>query len=268
MQEIIKYVENKKEEIKSIVSSLKCKIKLIIVQLNDNPASNAYIKGKISDCGYVGIEVEHIKLDPSTTQEELFKLIDKLNKDKTVTGIIVQLPLPKHIDESEVARRIDPKKDVDGFNPLTLYNPATPFGILTYLEDNKFEFIGKNAVVLGRSNIVGKPMARLLLNKDMNVTVLHSKTKLEDQKFFIKNADLVVVSIGKGYYIDDKFTFKKSAVVIDVGITRNNEGKLIGDCIPNLNVYFQSPVPKGVGLLTRLSLLLNLVKGGKIQNGL
>ena len=266
MEEIINYVKNKKESLKEAINKLSFKIKLVIIQVNDDPASNSYIKGKLKDCNEIGIIADLIKLPIDVKEEELLSLIDKLNNDNSVTGIIVQLPLPETIDAHKVSLRIDPTKDVDGFHPLSLYKPATPLGIVTFLEDNNFDFKGKNAVVVGRSKIVGKPIAKLLLEHDMNVTVLHSKTSLEDLKFYLKNADLAVISIGKAHFIDKKFKFKKDAVLIDVGISRNELGKLEGDCLPNLKVKFQSPVPKGVGLLTRLALLINLYHGG-IKNG-
>lgn len=260
--EIIKeYVKRKKEELKDKISHLSKRLKLVIIQVNDDPASNAYVKGKLKDTSEVGIDSELIKFN-SISQNELLGIIDKLNNDENVTGIIVQLPLPKDIDPKIISLRIDPRKDVDGFHPLSKFLPATPRGIINYLEDNNFKFTGKNALVIGRSDIVGRPIANLLLNKDMNVTILHSKTNLNDMKSFIKNMDLVVVSIGKTHFIDERFIFKKDAVVIDVGISRDENNKLQGDVIETLDVYFKSPVPGGVGLLTRLALLLNLYDGG------
>lgn len=188
------------------------------------------------------------------------KFVDKLNNDDSITGFIVQMPLPKQIDEEKVKRAVIKEKDVDGFNPLSKFSPATPKGILTYLEDNDFEFSGKNAVILGRSNIVGKPMHDLLLKKNMNVTILHSKTSEEDKKFYIEHADLIVVAIGKKYFLDNRYNYKENCVVIDVGINRDVDNHLYGDCVPDLKVNFLSPVPGGVGLLTRLALTLNLLE--------
>ena len=145
---------------------------------------------------------------------------------------------------------------------------ATPKGILTYLEDNNFDFSGKNAVILGRSNIVGRPMHDILLNKNMNVTILHSKTNEEDRKFYIEHASLIVVAIGKKYYLDNRYNYRDDCVVMDVGINRDIDNHLYGDCIPTLNVKFQSPVPRGVGLLTRLSLTLNLIECYKRRHNL
>ena len=260
MIEIKTYVANKKEELKNKIKNLNKIPKIVIVQVNDDPASNSYIKGKIKDLTEVGFLYENIKLDLKTTEEDLLKLVEKLNNDNDVDGFIVQLPLPKQINEEKIKLAISPKKDVDGFNPLSKTIPATPFGIYNYLKDNDFAFKGKNALVIGRSNIVGKPMAKLLLDNDMNVTIVHSKTSLEDMKFYIKHADLIVVAVGKEGFLSNKFEFNKNCVIIDVGINRGVDGKLHGDATPNLDVKFQSPVPGGVGLLTRLALLLNLLE--------
>ena len=146
-----------------------------------------------------------------------------------------------------------------GLNVLSKFNPATPNGIVTYLKDNNYQFDGKNALVIGRSNIVGKPMFNMLLNLNMTVTIAHSHTSKEDLKRLVANSDLIIVAVGKPNFITNEFNFKKGAYVFDVGINRV-EGKLVGDCEPNLNVEFQSPVPGGVGLLTRLSLILNLLE--------
>lgn len=268
MQEIKEYVTIKKQEIKDFISTLVLKPKLVIVQVNDDKASCAYVNGKLKDLNEIGATGELIKLDTNITQDELLNLIKRLNEDESVDGFIVQMPLPCQIDEELVKRSVNPIKDVDGFNPLSTYLSATPKGILTYLEDNKFEFNGKNAVILGRSNIVGKPMHDILLNKNMNVTVLHSKTTEEDRKFYIEHADLIVVAIGKKYYLDNRYNYKSNCIVMDVGINRDIDNHLYGDCIPNLNVKFQSPVPRGVGLLTRLSLTLNLIECYKKRHNL
>lgn len=260
MQDVKEYVAFKKQYIKDKVSKLERKPKIGIIQVNDDPASNAYIRGKLKDIAEVGLESELLKLDISTSEADLLKIIDDFNNREDIGGFIVQLPLPKGIDEEKVKNSIKPSKDVDGFHPLSKISPATPKGILTFLEDNGFDFKGKNAVVLGRSNIVGKPMAKLLTSKDMNVTLLHSKTSRQDMDFYIAHADLVIVAIGKIGVIDRSYPFKKSAVIFDVGINRGEDGKLHGDVEPDLDVYFQSRVPGGVGLLTRLALLLNLLE--------
>lgn len=256
---IKEYIKVRKEEIKSEVSKMHKKPHLVIVQLNEDPASIAYVKGKLKDAAELGIKADLIKLPVKTTEKQLLKVIDDLNKDKKVTGFIVQMPLPKQINEETIKLAVAPEKDVDGFHPLSKLNPCTPQGIMNYLKSEKVEFCGKNAVVIGRSNIVGKPMAKMLLKESCNVTVLHSKTPIKEMKNFLKNADIVVVAVGKKHLIDKKFKFKKTAVVVDVGINRDDAG-LHGDCIPGLKVQLQTPVPGGVGLLTRLALMENILK--------
>lgn len=265
MENIKEYIARKKEQIKQEVKTFKKPIKLVIVQVNDDPASNAYVNGKLKDLAEVEIPAELIKLSTLTTEEQLLNLIDKLNNDDSVTGFIVQMPLPKGIDEEKIKNAVKPSKDVDGFNILSSINPATPNGILTFLEDNNYEFDGKNALVIGRSNIVGKPMAHLLLSKNMNVTVTHSHTKKEDLDRYVANSDLIVIAIGRPHFLTNEFKFKENCHIFDVGISRV-EGKLQGDCVPELPVEFQSPVPGGVGLLTRLSLILNLIEVYKANN--
>ena len=256
---IKEYVKARKEELKNEIASLKEPLNFVIVQLNEDEASKAYIRGKLKDSEELGIKARLLKLPVSTSQEELLKEIDKLNHDKSVDGFIVQMPLPKQIDEETVKLAISPDKDVDGFHPLSKLNPCTPQGIMNYLKHENVQLLGKNAVVIGRSNIVGKPMAKLLLKESCNVTVLHSKTSFEDMYRYLENADVVVVAIGKQHFIGDKFKFKGSAVLVDVGINRDENG-LHGDILPNRKVAIQTPVPGGVGLLTRLALMENLLK--------
>ena len=256
---IKEYVKYRKEEIKELVSHMETVPSLTIVQLNDDPASNAYVKGKLKDAAELGINANLLKFDINTSEEELLRIIENLNNDDQVDGFIVQMPLPKHIDEEKVKLAISPKKDVDGFHPLSPLAPCTPQGIMNYLHFEKVEILGKNAVVIGRSNIVGKPMAKLLLRESANVTVLHSKTTFEDMSRYIANADIIVVAIGKQGFLDNKFTYKESATIVDVGISRDETG-LHGDAIPDLPVKLQTPVPGGVGLLTRLALMENLLK--------
>lgn len=267
MQTIKEYVSFKKLALKEQISKLSKKPTLKIIQVNDDYASNTYIKGKINDVHDIGAEVILQKLDPSISEDNLLKVIEETNRDNKIDGFIVQLPLPKQISEYKVKLAIDPSKDLDGFNPLTKFISATPNGIVTYLSDQGYKFEGKNALVIGRSEIVGKPLAKLLLSKNMTVTVAHSKTSEESLKNYISLSDLIVVAIGKKEFIKKDLPFKKDAYVIDVGINRNEQNKLTGDCEKDLPVAFQSPVPGGVGLLTRLALLLNLVEACK-KNGL
>jgi len=266
MENIKEYVANKKVALHDYFATLNRKVNLTIVQVNDDEASNAYIKGKKKDCDEIGVETTHVILPLDTTEEELLKVVDELNHDDKVDGFFVQMPLPKQINEETIKRAITPSKDVDGFNPLSKYIPATPKGIIEFLKDNNFEFRGKNAVVIGRSNIVGKPAQRALLDLDMNVVNLHTKTTEEDKKFYIEHADLIIVSIGRAGNITNIYNYKPNCVVMDVGINRV-DGHLYGDCIPGLNVAYQSPVPGGVGLLTRLALLINFMEVVKDKYG-
>ena len=255
---IKEYVALRKGEMKQEVLAMVKKPCIAIVQINEDPASYAYIKGKLKDAAELGIEAELIKLPLDTTQEQLLNVINRLNSDNIHDGFIVQMPLPSQIDEEAVKLAISPKKDVDGFHPLSSLAPCTPKGIMNYLNFLKTDFTGKNAVVIGRSNIVGKPMAKLLLKANCNVTVLHSKTSQEDMARYIKNADIIVVAIGKAGFLDNRFEYKPSAIVVDVGISRDETG-LHGDAIPGLPVTLQTPVPGGVGLITRLALYENLL---------
>ena len=255
---IKEYVKAKKLEMKNLVLSMPRLPKLVIVQINEDEASYAYIRGKLKDAAELGVNAELIKLPLETTQEELLKKIDELNHDDSVDGFIVQMPLPKHINEEDVKLAIAPAKDVDGFHPLSKLDPCTPRGIMNYLNSEKVQIQGRNAVVIGRSNIVGKPMARLLLAANANVTVLHSKTSFEDMSRYIANADIIVIAIGRANFLDNRFTYKPSAVIVDVGINRLEDG-LHGDAIRDLPVALQTPVPGGVGLLTRLALYENLL---------
>lgn len=260
---IKEFVAASKAALAEEISALERKPHLVIIQANDSPASDAYVRGKIKDCDEVGARATLCLLPPTVSEEELLAKVDEYNRDEDVDGLIVQLPLPKHISEAKVKLAVTPKKDVDGFHPLTTFIPCTPRGIIDYLTEEGFPFVGKNAVVLGRSEIVGKPMAKLLLSKHCNVTVLHSRTSEEDKAFYIAHADLIVVAIGKLGFLDNRFQYKKDAVIVDVGINRNEEGKLRGDAIPDLPVALQTPVPGGVGLLTRLALVKNLVIAAK-----
>lgn len=256
---IKEYVAKRKSEIKEYVEGLEVKPFLVVIQVNEDAGSNAYVKGKLKDCAELGIRADLIKLPIDTTEENLLKIIENCNKNPEITGFIVQMPLPKQIDEEKVKLAVDPSKDVDGFHPLSPLNPCTPQGVMDYLKNEQVEMLGKNALVIGRSNIVGKPMAKLLLKESCNVTVVHSKTSFEDMSRYIANADIIVIAIGRQGYLDNKYQYKPSAVIVDVGISRDETG-LHGDAVPGLPVRLQTPVPGGVGLLTRLSLIENLLK--------
>lgn len=256
---IREYIKLRKEEIKDLVNKMARPPFLVIVQINEDAGSIAYVNGKLKDAEELGIRAQLIKLPVDVSEADVMQVISGLNQDEDVDGFIVQMPLPVQIDERKVKLAIAPYKDVDGFHPLSKLSPCTPKGIMNYLHHENVQILGKNAVVIGRSNIVGKPMAKLLLKESANVTVLHSKTSLEDKKFYISHADIIVVAIGKSGYLDHAFTYKPDAIIMDVGITRDENG-LHGDAVPNLPVKFQSPVPGGVGLLTRLTLFENLLE--------
>jgi len=256
--EIKEYVAKRKEELKSFFAGKKDVPFLTIVSVGDDPASAAYVKGKTKDLAEVGFGYELLRLPATASEEEVLSILKIKDEDPAVSGILVQLPLPKQIRESAINKTIVPEKDVDGFTPLSPYDSCTPKGIVMYLTAIGFPFRGKNAIVIGRSQIVGKPMAKLLLAKGCNVTVLHSRTSRQDMEFYLKHADLVVVAVGKEGFLDSSYPINENAVVVDVGINRGKDGHLHGDCCPNLKVSLQTPVPGGVGLLTRLALLENL----------
>jgi methylenetetrahydrofolate dehydrogenase (NADP+) / methenyltetrahydrofolate cyclohydrolase len=257
------YVSERKEVLKKALLASKKIPTLAIIVVGNNPASDSYVRGKLKDAAEVGFKAIDTRLNESVSQEKLLALIDTYNQDPSIDGILVQLPVPKQISEKAIYQAVLPEKDVDGFSPVSPFECCTPKGICDYLTSEGFVFRGKNAVVIGRSAIVGKPMAKMLLARDCNVTVLHSKTSDEDKRFYLAHADLVVVAIGKEGLIDASYAFKPSCWIVDVGINRGADGHLHGDCVPNLPVAMQTPVPGGVGLLTRLALLENLLEASK-----
>ena len=239
---------------------------LAAVLVGEDPASQIYVRNKRKSCEDVGIYSEEHKLPASTTQDELLELINKLNNDKKINGILVQLPLPKHIDDSLILNSVSSEKDVDGFHPINAgylfegkpqFIPCTPHGIIKMLEFYDIDIEGKNAVVLGRSNIVGKPAAILLLQKNATVTICHSRTKnLED---VLKEVDIIVAAIGRAHFVKKEMV-KEGAIVIDVGINRLDTGKLAGDvdfeAVKKISGFI-TPVPGGVGPMTITMLLWN-----------
>lgn len=264
-----------KDEIKNEVIKLKQKgitPTLAVILVGDDPASQTYVASKQKACLACQMGSVMHKLSANTTQQELISLIDVLNADDSIDGILVQLPLPKHINTNEILRKIDPKKDVDGFcaqnmgalvSGLDGFVPCTPLGIMELLKQYNINPQGLNTLVIGRSNIVGKPMAALLLNAGATVTIAHSKTKnLADLS---KNADLIIAAIGKANFIKPEMV-KEGAIIIDVGINRLENGKLVGDCdFENLKdkCDFITPVPGGVGPMTIAMLLSNTLKSAK-----
>lgn len=261
MQNIKEYAEAKKLTLKEAL--LGTTLKAVIVQVGNIEASNRYVRNKIRDLEEVGITTELMKLPEAISENALLTILNALNTDEEVTGYLVQLPLPKHISEEKINLAINPAKDIDGFHPLSKTVAATPLGTFNYLKDMDFEFNSKNAVIIGRSHIVGRPMHKLLLDANMNVTILHTKTSEEDKRFYLEHADLIIIAAGRSGVVNSSYKLKKSAVIMDIGINFNEEGKLIGDCEPGLDVAFQSPVPGGCGLLTRLAVIENLVKLGE-----
>lgn len=260
-----------KDELKEKVTKLKAegkKVSLAVIQVGEDPASSVYVNNKKKACEYIGIESLSFHLPETITEDELLDKIKELNEDEKVNGILVQLPLPKHIDEDKVIQTIAPEKDVDGFHPQSVgalsigqkgFVSCTPAGVIQLLKRSGIEIAGKECVVIGRSNIVGKPMALLLLRENGTVTIAHSKTA--NLKEVAKRADILVVAVGKPKMIDSSY-IKEGAVVIDVGIHRNAENKLCGDVdyddvIDHVSAI--TPVPGGVGPMTIAMLMNNCV---------
>jgi methylenetetrahydrofolate dehydrogenase (NADP+)/methenyltetrahydrofolate cyclohydrolase len=264
-----------KEELREEVAALKEKgveITLAVIQVGNDPASSIYVRNKKTACEYIGIKSLSYELPENTTEKELLDLIKELNANSKVNGILVQLPLPKHINEELVINTIDPSKDVDGFHPQSVgalsigqkgFLSCTPAGIIQLLKRSGISIAGKECVVIGRSNIVGKPMALLMLREDATVTICHSKTK--DLKEVAKRADILIVAIGKPKFINSEFV-KEGAVVIDVGIHRDENNKLCGDVdyedvLPKVSAI--TPVPGGVGPMTIAMLMYNCLQSAR-----
>ena len=261
-----------KDELKEKVAALKDEGKeccLAVVQVGNDPASSVYVRNKKRACEYIGMKSLSFELPEDTTEESLLELIDRLNADVSVHGILVQLPLPKQIDEDKIIKAISPKKDVDGFHPENVGNlvtggqgfvSCTPAGIIQLLKRSGIDIEGKHCVVIGRSNIVGKPMALLMLRENATVTICHSRTK--NLKEICKEADILIVAIGKPQFITADY-IKEGAVVIDVGIHRDENNKLCGDVrydevAPHTSAI--TPVPGGVGPMTIAMLMHNCVE--------
>ena len=267
-----------KEELKTEVAAYAAqgkKCALAVIQVGADPASSVYVRNKKKACAYIGIESLSYELPEETTEEELLALIQKLNDNPDVHGILCQLPLPKHICEDHVIQAIDPQKDVDGFHPQNVgalvvgkkgFVSCTPAGIIQLLKRSNIEIAGKHCVVIGRSNIVGKPMALLMLRENATVTICHSRT--ENLKKICKEADILIVAIGKPRYIGADY-IKEGAVVIDVGIHRNEENKLCGDVrfeeAEQIASYI-TPVPGGVWPMTIAMLMHNCVDAMKLYS--
>lgn len=270
-----------KERVKNQIEELKEKngvqAGLAVVLVGEDPASKVYVRNKKLACEATGIRSFEYYLPEETTQQQLLDLIDTLNKDKAVNGILVQMPLPKHIDEMTITCAIDPLKDVDAFHPENVgrimmgipeFLPCTPAGVMELIKSVGIEVNGKNCVVIGRSNIVGKPQAMLLLKENGTVTICHSRTKNLSE--VTKQADILVVAIGKAKFVTADMV-KPGAVVIDVGMDRDENGKLCGDvdfnAVKDIAGYI-TPVPGGVGPMTIAMLMTNTLTAAKIQNNI
>lgn len=261
-----------KEELKEKVAKLKAEgteISLAVIQVGNDPASSVYVNNKKKACEFIGIRSLAYELEETVSEKELVELIQQLNEKEDVHGILVQLPLPKHIDEDKIIKTISPAKDVDGFHPQSVgalcigqkgFVSCTPAGIIQLLKRSGVEIAGKECVIIGRSNIVGKPMGILMLRENATVTIAHSKT--ENLKEVCKRADILIVAIGKPKMITSEYV-KEGAVVIDVGIHRNENNKLCGDVdyedvFPHCSAI--TPVPGGVGPMTIAMLMNNCVE--------
>lgn len=264
-----------REDLKLEVDNLKkeeIKPKLAVIMVGNDPASKVYVRNKNKACEEIGIEYEEFLLDEKTTMEELLNVIDNLNKNKNIDGILLQSPIPKHLDINKAFRAILPEKDVDGFHPINAgklsigekcFVPCTPHGVVKIIEEYNIETEGKNVVIVGRSNIVGKPLIQCMLQKNATVTVCHSKTRNLEE--FTRKADILIVAIGKQKFITENMV-KEGVVVIDIGINRNEEGKLVGDVdFDNVSkkASYITPVPGGVGPMTVAMLMENVVEAAK-----
>ena len=280
MAEIIdgkKLAKEVREELKIKCEELKEKginPKLAVIMVGDDKASQVYVRNKSKACDEIGIEFDEHLLDGNTKQEELIELIQNLNRDHKIHGILLQSPIPGHLDINEAFRTIAPEKDVDGFNPVNVgklclnqdtFVSCTPYGIMKMFEAYDIDLTGKNVTIIGRSNIVGKPLIQCCLNKNATVTVCHSKTK--DLKEHTKNADVVIAAIGKSKFVTADM-IKQDAVVIDVGINRGEDGKLTGDVdfeSVSKKASYITPVPGGVGPMTIAMLMNNVIKACSIK---
>ncbi|MBR3614973.1 MAG: bifunctional methylenetetrahydrofolate dehydrogenase/methenyltetrahydrofolate cyclohydrolase FolD [Clostridia bacterium] len=273
-KELAKKVRKDLKEEVEILKKKGINPKLAVIMVGNDPGSTVYVRNKSKACEKVGIEFEEFLFEESISEEKLLETIEMLNRDDKVHGILLQCPVPKHINVNKAFRAISPNKDVDGFNPINVGNltigedafiSCTPFGVVKMLEEYNIETEGKNAVILGRSNIVGKPMIQCMLNKNSTVTVCHSRTRDIDE--VIKRADIVIAAIGKPKFVKSDM-IKEGAVVIDVGINRLEDGTICGDVDYEAvldKAKYITPVPGGVGPMTIAMLLNNVVKAAKLK---
>lgn len=234
---------------------------LVIVTVGDDPASAVYVRNKKKACDEIGIECRHIIYPTTITEKELLFAIKELNRDETVHGIIVQLPLPKHINPKKITETIWRSKDVDGFGQNSLFHPCTPEGIIRLLDHHLIPIESRNVVIIGRSDIVGKPLARMMLDRNANVTVLHSKTTEEDRHMYLRTADIIVSAVGSPMLVTS-FDVSPRTIIVDVGINRDGNGKICGDVRPDAYdlSFAYTPVPGGVGPMTVAMLMEHVVQ--------
>jgi methylenetetrahydrofolate dehydrogenase (NADP+)/methenyltetrahydrofolate cyclohydrolase len=264
-----------KAQVAARVAAGRCPPGLAVVLVGENPASQVYVRNKRRTTEAVGMRSFAHDVPATTSQEDLLALMDAMNRDPAVSGILVQLPLPKHIDEALVTERIDPLKDVDGFHPYNIgrlvlkrpqLRPCTPYGCMTLLKDTGEDLVGMHAVVIGQSNIVGRPMALELLMERCTVTICHSKTR--DLPGLVRQADIVVAGVGRANFVQGDWV-KAGAIVLDVGINRNADGKLCGDvdfAAAKERASWITPVPGGVGPMTIATLLANTLRAAELQD--
>ena len=254
------YVKIMKEELKNQIETLGIKPTLCVVQIGEDPASCSYINGKIKDSKELGVKCEHVHITDidGMDNDSVEEIIKAAGNSEYVSGIILQLPIPDKFDVQRLQKAIAPEKDVDGFLVGSEYTPCTPKGIIDYLKYNNIDFVGKECVVIGRSEIVGRPLVNLLISE--GATVINCNSKTQNIKKFTQNADIIISAIGKANYFDESY-FSNSQVIVDVGINRDENGKLCGDIVESAkqNAILATPVPGGVGLLTRLALMENTV---------
>lgn len=272
----VKIKDQLKKEVESIKKNYSRLPKLVVILIGDNQASQTYVRNKERGCAYIGIESEVLRYDDSFSESNLLEEINRLNNDNSVDGILVQLPLPEHINEEKILNTIDPDKDVDGFHPQNVAKlflgqhslvPCTPKGMLVLLEEINYDLKGKEVVIVGRSNIVGKPASLLCLQKDATVTIAHSKTK--DLKKVCSRADVLIAAIGKAKFFNHEYV-KDDAVVLDVGINRDENNKLCGDVDfddVKDRVKAITPVPGGIGPMTITMLMQNTLEAFYKRNG-
>ena len=266
MTSCLEYTKKRKSILKELVLKFENKPCLAVVQIGNDNASQVYIRNKKKACEEIGVRFIGVSMKSDTSEEEVINVIRSLNELNNVHGIIVQLPLPSHINEKRVTEFITKEKDVDGFRNDSDFKPCTPKGIIDWLKYNDIEIAGKDVCIIGRSKIVGEPLVKIMNEEHATISWCNSKTK--DIKKYTKNADIVICALGKANYFDASY-FKEGQIVIDVGINRDDEGSLCGDICEDVSniVKYKTPVPNGVGKLTVCSLVENTIEAYKLNGG-